>query len=124
MDKLSLVQAILASDCKMDKLSLVQAILASDCKTQQSSKAESFLELGKVYAIRTVTMIYTGRLKAVNEQELLIDEAAWIPDTERWADFVDTGAHKEAEPYKRPVVIGRGGILDCTEIPSAIRTQK
>jgi hypothetical protein len=108
----------------MDKLSLIQAILSSDCKTQQSNKAASFLELEKVYAIRTVTMIYTGRLKAINEQELLIDEAAWIPETERWADFVNTGAHKEAEPYRRPVVLNRGAILDCTEIPSVIRTQK
>lgn len=89
-----------------------------------SDECESFLELELVYAIRTVTMIYTGRLKKINNQELLIDEAAWIPDTERWADFVSTGAHKEAEPYTKPVVINRGSILDCTEIPSVIRKQK
>lgn len=109
----------------MDKLTLIQAILASDSKPQaNNNKAASFLELEKVYAIRTVTMIYTGRLKAINEQELLIDEAAWIPDTERWMDFAATGAHKEAEPYSKPVALNRGAILDCTEIPSVIRKQK
>ena len=106
----------------MDKIALLKLILADDKQT--SSKEDSFLELEKVYAIRTVTMIYTGRLKAINEQELLISEAAWIPDTERWADFVATGAHKEAEPYTKDVVINRGAIIDVTEIPSVIRKQK
>lgn len=69
-------------------------------------------------------MIYTGRLKAINSTELLIDEAAWIPDTERWAEFVATGAHKEAEPYTKPVVLSRGSLLDTTEIPLVIRKQK
>jgi len=106
----------------MDKIELIKLILG--LTEQSKNNSDSFLELEKVYAIRTVTMIYTGRLKAINQTELLIDEAAWIPETERWADFVDTGAHKEAEPYKRPVVISRGAILDVTEIPTVIRQQK
>ena len=109
----------------MDKLKLIEAILNSECstKTPQSS-GETFLESGKVYAVRTVTMIYTGRLKAVNTQEYLFDEVAWIPETERFKDFAETGAHKEAEPYPGKVVIGRGGLLDAFEIPSVIRKQK
>jgi len=69
-------------------------------------------------------MIYTGRLIKENENSFLLDEAAWIPETERWADFVDSGAHKEAEPYKRPVIVHKSGMLDATEIPSLIRKQK
>ncbi len=107
---------------QMNKFDLIKMLISED-KTQQESN-ESFLEISKVYAFRTVTMIYTGRLKAINNLELLVDEAAWIPETERWADFVDTGAHKEAEPYKRPVVISRGALLDVTEIPSPITKQK
>jgi len=109
----------------MDKLALIEAILKSDCSLKSSSKsASTFLEKGKVYAVRTVTMIYTGRLVDVNDQEYLFDEVAWIPDTERWQEFVTSGAHKEAEPYPKQVVIGRGGLLDATEIPSVIRKQK
>lgn len=110
----------------MDTQKLIEAILNGDCKQAagSTSSADTFLEIGKVYAVRTVTMIYTGRLKAVNAQEYLFDEVAWIPETERWESFADTGAHKEAEPYKRPVVIGRGALLDATEIPSVIRKQK
>jgi len=110
----------------MDKLKLVQAILGMDCESQSApaSTAESFLEVGKVYAFRSVTMIYTGRLKAISATELLITEAAWIPETERWMDFAATGAHKEAEPYTKPVVLSRGALLDSTEIPNVITKQK
>ena len=108
----------------MDKIALIQAILGMDCKTENKNKSHTFLQIGKVYAVRTVTMIYTGRLIDVNDQEFLFDEVAWIPDTERWMDFVTSGAHKEAEPYPNKVTIGRGGLLDATEIPSAIRKQK
>lgn len=107
----------------MDKLEIVKWLLSENQETKASG-TETFLKVGKIYGVRTVTMIYTGRLISVNSQEFLFDEVAWIPDTERWADFVATGAHKEAEPYTGQVVIGRGGLLDAFEIPSVIRKQK
>lgn len=110
----------------MNQLELIKAIL--DCKTgstQQVDRSKTFLEIGKPYLFRTVTMIYTGRLKAVNEQEFLVSEAAWIPDTERWMDAVTKSAFKEVEPYgEKDVVIGRGGMLDVVEIPELVRKQK
>lgn len=115
----------------MDKLQLIEMILGliqiEQTKTvpkENKKNSGSFLEIGKVYAVRTVTMIYTGRLLNLNEQEFLFDEVAWIPETERWKDFAETGAHKEAEPYTRPVVINRGAVLDVTEIPKTITKQK
>jgi hypothetical protein len=38
-------------------------------------------EVGKNYLIRTVTMINTGRLVAVGDHELVLENAAWIADT-------------------------------------------
>ena len=108
----------------MDIGQLIKVLELMRLNDTAKENINTFLEPGKVYAIRTVTMIYTGRLVATNSQEFLFDECAWIPDTERWADFVATGAHKEAEPYTKPVVINRGAILDITEIPSVIRKQK
>ncbi len=72
-------------------------------------------EIGKNYIIRTVTMIYTGRLVSVYPTELVLVDAAWIAETERWAEFVKTGAAKEIEPYpdELKVIIGRGSILDA-----------
>ena len=70
--------------------------------------------LGESYLIRTVTMIYTGRLKAVYDQELVIDNAAWIAETARWSDCLKNGDFKEVEPYPDGrVIIGRGSILDA-----------
>lgn len=77
-----------------------------------------FLETGKNYLIRTVTMIYTGKLVEVFDKELVITNACWIPETERWADTVAKGIFSEVEPYPKDsnVVIGRGAILDMVEV--------
>jgi len=76
----------------------------------------TFLEVGKVYLIRTVTMIYTGVLKAQNKTELLLEKAAWIAETGRWADSCKNENFKEVEPYFRDVVLFKGACLDITEI--------
>jgi len=99
--------------------------LQSDISATKGDRAHTFLELGKPYLFRTVTMIYTGRLKAVSEQEYLITEAAWIPETERWMDAVTESSFKEVEPYgEKPVIINRGAMLDAVEIPELVRKQK
>lgn len=85
---------------------------------------ETFLEIGKNYAFRTVTMIYTGKLKNFNEKEFLVSDCAWIPETERWTDFVKYCAHREAELYTQDVVLSRGAMLDVTAIPFLITEQK
>lgn len=73
--------------------------------------------IGKNIMIRTVTMIFTGRLVAVFPQELVIEDAAWIADTKRWQQFIAEGGIDECEPYpdEQPVIIGRGGLIDATE---------
>ena len=83
--------------------------------------------IGKNYLVRTVTMIYTGKLVAVGEKELVLTRAAWIPETERWADTVAKGIFKEIEPYpdNAKVIIGRGAILDAVMVSWALpREQK
>ena len=71
-------------------------------------------KIGKKYIIRTITMIYTGKLEKIFEHELIISSAAWIAETERWTDSLKTGKFKEIEPYPDGnVVIGRDAILDA-----------
>ena len=74
--------------------------------------------IGGDYLIRTVTMIYTGRLVNVYDKELVITQASWIPETERWSQSVANGKFKEVEPYpqEKEIIIGRGAILDMTQI--------
>ena len=82
--------------------------------------------IGKNYLIRTVTMIYTGKLVDVYKNELVIEQAAWIPDTARWNECVSKCVFNEVEPYPedRQVIIGRGSLLDCVEISTLPREVK
>ncbi len=83
-------------------------------------------EIGKPYQIRTVTMIYTGLLVKIYPGELVIKSAAWIPETERWADSCKTGTFKEVEPYPEDanVIIPRGGILDAFVVKYDLPTKQ
>ena len=74
--------------------------------------------LGENYLIRTVTMIYTGKLERVYDKELVLTQASWIAETERWADTCEKGTFKEVEPYPKDVevIIGRGAILDMFKV--------
>jgi hypothetical protein len=74
------------------------------------------LELGTNYFIRGVTMYYTGRLVAMDENELVLEDAAWIADTGRFAEALKSGNLNEVEPYPDGVLvhISRGAILDIS----------
>jgi hypothetical protein len=54
----------------------------------------------------------------VYEKELVIVDASWIPETERWADTVANGIFKEVEPYpdKSEVILNREAILDVVKV--------
>jgi hypothetical protein len=83
--------------------------------------------IGKNIIVRTVTMIYTGKLAAVYPNELVLTEVSWIPETERYAQFVANGDVRECEPYPADlgVIIGRGGLMDIVELRANLpRTQK
>ena len=82
-------------------------------------------EIGKNYLIRTVTMIDTGRLVAVTPQELVLEDAAWIADTGRFAQAVEEADFSEVEPFPEGrVIIGRGSIIDAVVIKKTPRSQK
>jgi hypothetical protein len=82
-------------------------------------------EIGKVYLIRTVTMIDTGRLVAVTPYELVLEDAAWIADTGRFADAIQRVEFGEVEPFPEGrVIVGRGAVVDAVQIARAPRVQK
>ena len=93
---------------------------------QTNECGDSPWEVGKYYLIRTVTMIDTGKLIAVTDKELVLEEAAWIADTGRFADAL-TGSKEfnEVEPFPNgKVIIGRGAIIDAVQITNLPREQK
>lgn len=96
--------------------------LLTDCTY---SRDDSHWEIGANYLIRTVTMIDTGRLVKVTEHELVLEDAAWIADTGRFADALQKATFSEVEPFPPgPVIVGRGGVIDAVKIKSLPRDQK
>ena len=83
-------------------------------KMDRKVDAECPYEVGEKYFIRTVTMAHTGRLVAVSEQELVLEDASWIADTGRFAKFLRDGTLNEVEPFPDGrVIVGRGAIIDA-----------
>lgn len=83
--------------------------------------------VGKNVIVRTVTMIYTGRLEQVTDSDLVLVDCSWIPETDRFMQFVAEGKVKECEPYPDglPVYINRGALLDMCELRKDLpRSQK
>lgn len=82
-------------------------------------------ELGSNYLLRTVTMINAGRLVAVTEKELVLEDASWIADTGRFADALISCEFYEVEPFPEgQVIVSRGALVDAVKIASLPRSQK
>jgi hypothetical protein len=84
-------------------------------------------KLGQKYMIRTVTFHDCGVLVGVTDNELVLQKAAWVADSGRWWNFI-TGKSKpnEVEPFHpdRLVIIGRGAIIDATQLDVLYGDQK
>ena len=81
--------------------------------------------LGKIYLIRTVTMIDTGILVAVTDKELVLEEAAWIADTGRFSDAIAKAEFSEVEPFPSGrVILNRSCVIDAVEITKIQRSKK
>ncbi len=91
------------------------------------SKTNSDYPVGKNVIVRTVTMIYTGKLKQVTDTDFVLTKCSWIPETGRYMSFVKEGEVNECEPYPEEldVFINRGSLLDICELKTSLpRSQK
>ena len=80
-------------------------------------------QIGKVYLIRTVTMIDTGRLVRVTEHELVLEDACWIADTGRFSDSLKSLNFNEMEPFPDgEIIVGRGAVIDAVVISRVQRS--
>lgn len=96
-------------DLTIKEVKHIQSLLKGPCDTHP-------YKVGKPYFIRTVTHHYTGRLKKVTTNELLLENACWIADDGRFYNALKDGELKEIEPFPDgDVVIGRGAVLDACE---------
>lgn len=96
---------------------LIKEILKEELTDVRPLKNKgTYLQVGKCYSFRTVTMIYTGKIKSMVGDEILLEKAAWVAETVRWSEYCKTLACKEVEPYCQDVVIFRSGLLDVFEV--------
>ena len=109
----------------IDELTLGQVKEINSLTSQTQKKHSLYTKLiGRNLLIRTVTMIYTGNLIEESEGELLLTDAAWIPETKRWMDTLKTCDFNEVEPYIEDLIINKLSILDVTIIDHLPREQK
>ena len=83
----------------------------------ESNKSHPF-EIGKNYFIRTVTMFYVGKLKAVYNDTLVLSEASWVANSGRFHNALKFGlelvSESEIEPFIDDALISRGALVDAT----------
>ena len=103
---------------------LLEEFKAKPSTASECSK-ESPYEIGKNYHVRTVTMAIAGELKAVYDTELVFKKASWVADTGRFNEYLkNTLKLNENEPFKNDVIVGRGAIIDCTEVDEVFKGVK
>lgn len=98
---------------------LIKEILKEELTTTKTEVKDTSCpyEVGKNYHVRTVTMAVAGKLKAVYSNELVLENASWVADTGRFNEYLaDTSKLNENEPFKYDVIVGRGAIVDCTQV--------
>lgn len=86
---------------------------------------DTAFEVGRCYLIRTVTFYYTGRIRKITSNELVLEDAAWIPDTGRFNECLADGKFNEVEPFKNDVIVPKGSIIDATiwdhQLPRSVK---
>ena len=75
---------------------------------------KSILSPGASVFVRTVTHHYTGRVVAVADGWIELEDAAWIADSGRWAEALATGNLLEVEPFPGPCLVGVGAVVDVS----------
>ena len=80
----------------------------------KKESSNDFWQIGKAYLIRTVTMHLIGKLKAINNKELLLDDAVWVADSGRFHNALKDGELNEIEPFIDQVILNRDCIVDAT----------
>ena len=79
--------------------------------------SDAHWKIGANYLIRTATMIDAGKLVAVTEHELVLEDASWVADTGRFGKALETGTFNEVEMFPAgQVIVGRGSLIDAVQI--------
>jgi len=109
-----------------EQIQALATLLGDNKTTTAPAAANSPWALNTPYFVQTVTWAYTGRLTKVSDLELVLEHAALIADTGRFADSMQSGDYSEVEPYPagRKVIIGRYSVVSAVQVTELPREQK
>ena len=93
---------------ELKEIAAIAAGLGGGCAKTHS------IPVGEKVFVRTVTMSYTGRVVAVTDYDMELEDAAWIPDTGRFAAFLADGVLNEVEPFPGLAILPLGAIVDIS----------
>ena len=98
---------------------------SENIKFEQTKQPHPYI-VGENYFIRTVTMFHTGKLVGVFDNELVLEKAAWIADTDRFTEALETCNFKEVElfPKDKQVIVNRQSVIDAVVIKELPKKQK
>lgn len=97
----------------LEEMKLKDVLNLAQCLGAKANSTS--IKEGKQYLIRCVTLYYTGRVKAITDTDIVLEDAAWIADTGRFNECLKEGKFNEVEPFEDDVILPRGGIIDMTE---------
>ena len=95
----------------------------ADIKALLGGSSTHSIQVGKAYFIRGVTLYYTGRVSSITDEDIVLEDAAWIGDTGRWSEALSSGTLSEVEPFPGSVIIPRGTICDISEWKHPLPTE-
>lgn len=90
----------------LDRLSIVEEIKKMN---------DELFTIGESVFIRTVTYHITGRIIAVKQNFLILEDAAWIADDGRFMDCINDGILQEVEPVDVLVRVNIESFIDVYE---------
>jgi len=106
---------------ELKEIAAIAAGLGGGC----AAKKTHSIPVGDKVFVRTVTMSYTGRVAAVTDYDMVLEDAAWIPDTGRFAAFLADGTLNEVEPFPALAILPLGAIVDISpwnhELPRQVK---
>ena len=100
--------------------------MPSNPSSKASSGASRITSLiGNNVLVRAVTFYYTGKLAAIEDGFLVLEDAAWIADTGRFSAALAKGALNEVEPYPDICYVSVGAVVDVSpwhhDLPRSVK---
>jgi hypothetical protein len=74
----------------------------------------SIVKVGAMVFVRTVTLYYVGKVKAIDGMGILLEDAAWVADQGSMSESLLTGKVKDSDYFPDPVFVNSGAVVDIT----------